>query len=365
MIVNCTISGNVSADIGGGIYCDHYSYPTITNCTVSDNSARVGGGIWCHYYSSATITDCIVSGNSARYDSGGIHLGWYSNATITDCVITGNAAGLGWEPGFETDGGGGIDFYYIDPEAIVANCTITDNTAPYGGGIQCQNYYSSPTITDCTIAGNTAVERGGGICSWWTCEPIISNCIISGNTADEGGGIYAHGNVAFESATIIHCTITENTAVSGGGIAVWAPNGPTITNCILWNDSASTGPEVYEYSGSPVITYSDVQGGWPGTGNIDVDPLFVGGGDYHLMAGSPCIDTGTNAGIFTDMDGDVRPQGTGFDMGADEFVPGGCPLQIVPISHAPLTLYLVPALVAAFLGRRLYCRKRSGRDQGM
>ena len=69
--------------------------------------------------------------------------------------------------------------------------------------------------------------------------------------------------------------------------AVWAPNGPTLTNCILWGDSASADPEIYVYSGSPDIIFSDVEGGWPGTGNINANPLFAGVGDFHLAGGSP------------------------------------------------------------------------------
>jgi len=72
------------------------------------------------------------------------------------------------------------------------------------------------------------------------------------------------------------------------------------------------------------ITYSDIQGGWPGEGNIDAEPLFVDpdSGDYHLTDYSPCI----GAGIMTtdvpteDFEGDPRPNPTESnpDMGADE-----------------------------------------------
>ncbi len=54
-------------------------------------------------------------------------------------------------------------------------------------------------------------------------------------------------------------------------------------------------------------------------GNINADPLFVGSGDYHIQAGSPCIDTGSATGAPSDdIDGDSRPQGAGYDMGSDE-----------------------------------------------
>jgi len=68
------------------------------------------------------------------------------------------------------------------------------------------------------------------------------------------------------------------------------------------------------------VTYSNIEGGFPGEGNIDADPLFVDieNGDYHLQRGSPCIDSGTNTGLTEDFDGNDRPVGD-YDMGAFEF----------------------------------------------
>jgi hypothetical protein len=64
---------------------------------------------------------------------------------------------------------------------------------------------------------------------------------------------------------------------------------PVISNCIIWGDSLE---EIA--GGSPVITYSDIQGGWAGDGNFDENPHFIGqyGGDYHLRFSSNCIDAG-------------------------------------------------------------------------
>ena len=78
---------------------------------------------------------------------------------------------------------------------------------------------------------------------------------------------------------------------------------------------------------SASITYSDIKGGWPGAGNIDADPLFVreddllhtGEWNFHLYLASPCVDSGTDAGIYTDLEGRVRPLMAGFDMGAYEY----------------------------------------------
>ena len=181
-----------------------------------------------------------------------------------------------------------------------------------GGGIFCLD--SSPTISNCTISGNTA-DLCGGIGSEYSFL-TITNSTISGNSADfEGGGIC----FSQSEPRILHSTISDNSAGSAGGGILCVNSDPIITNCILWGDSAPHEPEFYVLSGSPVVTYSDVQGGWSGEGNIDADPLFAGGEDFHLTLSSPCIDSGTDAGVYMDLDGEVRPLGAGFDMGADEY----------------------------------------------
>ena len=100
---------------------------------------------------------------------------------------------------------------------------------------------------------------------------------------------------------------------------------PTVTNCIVWGN---TPDEIRVEGGSPAFTFCNVQGGFGGEGNIDADPLFVGGDDYHLTAGSPCIDVGSNAAPElpdTDFEGDSRiinGDSVGVatvDMGADEY----------------------------------------------
>jgi hypothetical protein len=180
---------------------------------------------------------------------------------------------------------------------------VNRNTAFVGGGINC--YTSAPTITNCTVVENSSAN-GGGVSCLNSSSPNIRNCTISANLADDGGAIRSVGS-----------------------------SSPIIIDSILWSDSATNrGPEISLFENSSLtVSYSDVEGGqaaayvesgcalnW-GSGNVDADPLFVGNSDYHLTPGSPCIDTGTDAGVYDDIDGDIRPQGAQFDIGADEFAP--------------------------------------------
>jgi hypothetical protein len=115
----------------------------------------------------------------------------------------------------------------------------------------------------------------------------------------------------------------------GGALSSNGPYGSaTITNSILWGNTADV--DSNEIYGSATVNYSDIAGGWSGTGNRNADPLFVN--NYHINVNSPCIDVGNSNGTYTgqkDIDGDNRVidisgKGDGVvdvDMGADEYNP--------------------------------------------
>jgi hypothetical protein len=102
----------------------------------------------------------------------------------------------------------------------------------------------------------------------------------------------------------------------------WETTYPTITNTILWGNTADIGNnQIYNRDGAaPIITYSDIEGGYNGTGNIDLDPRFASEyDDLHQWANSPVIDAGMNVGCpGFDLDGVPRPIGGTCDMGAYE-----------------------------------------------
>jgi parallel beta-helix repeat protein len=299
-LTDCTITGNANGDFGAGVDC-YDSDPTLTNCTIAGNTAAYGGGALHCLHASPTLTNCTISNNFGGASGGGVYCRLDSSPTLTDCTITGNTS---------TNCGGGI--FCQDATATLANCTVAGNTAGYGGGVDCLSSVS-PMLTNCAITGNSAAYRGGGL-RCYESSPTLTNCIITGNRAEGGSGGGMHCEYD-SNPSLTNCTVTGNTAEAGGGLACSQYSSPTLTSCILWADTPG---EIYADSGSPVVAYCDVQGGWTGEGNINADPLFVDpvgpdgvpatqDDDFRLSPGSPCIDAGDSTAVpldVADLDGD-------------------------------------------------------------
>lgn len=256
---------------------------TITNGNAATGN---GGGIDCTLESGPTIRNCVLAHNSSYAQGGGIACRGFSNALISRCTFIGNIA-YGYYEGSE---GGGLCCFLSNP--TVRSCVFIDNESLWGGGIAFSG--SRSTITNCKFYNNTAYLGGGAV-----------YCAVG-------------------DATITNCTMANNTASVGGALVTagaYLPSNPVLTNCILWNNQPE---EIVNGIGTVTVTCSDVQGGWPGAGNIDVYPDFadLDSGDLHLHWNSPCIDTGSETALglpAKDFEGDPRLAGATVDMGADEF----------------------------------------------
>jgi len=333
-LTNCTFSGNW-AYYGGGMY-NSVSQPTLTNCTFSENSVRDSAGGMYNADSSPRLTNCTFTGNSAEADAGGMK-NHYSSPTLTNCVFSGNSAGHSG-----LDSGGGISNVYSSP--MLTTCTFSRNLGKFGGGMDnlessptltnCEfrgnsadncgggmlNRRSSPTLTNCTFSENSAgLYYGGGMYNIVSSNPTLTNCTFSGNSAyRDGGGMYNYES----SPTLANCTFSGNSSGDlGGGIYNWTNSNSTVTNCIFWGNTAPSGAQIYnDGTSSLTITYSDIQGRWPGIGNIDDDPLFVDADgpdniagteddNLRLLPDSNCIDAGDNNSVpadTADLDGDAN-----------------------------------------------------------
>ena len=203
---------------------------------------------------------------------------------------------------------------FYDSTTVVKNFTIQNGRWTRGSGIYLKAD-NQVLLQDLIIKDNYQYEPnrkysvfgGAGIHLDINSSPIMRNILITNNYAEsKGGGIFLYNGC---EPILENVTITNNTSeIAGGGISSEDSSNPSLLNCILWNNSPQ---EISIFSASINITYSDIQNGWVGVGNIDSNPLFVApaNGDYHLSADSPCIDAG-------DPTSPLDPDGTIADMGA-------------------------------------------------
>ena len=189
-------------------------------------------------------------------------------------------------------------------------------------GVVDLSYKYNVQLSNITLSGGATRngEDGGGIyCNG--SYAALDHVVITDNTSsDKGGGIYIYSS----NIDMQHVTITENLAASSGdGIYASLYSTLNINNSIIWNNDIA---EIFIYT-IIEISYSDIQGGYSGPGNISIDPLFLApeNGDFSLswlnypvedLTKSPCIDTGN---IGTSYYCGEAP-----DMGAIEFITIEC-----------------------------------------
>ncbi|MDY7076943.1 MAG: CehA/McbA family metallohydrolase, partial [Chloroflexota bacterium] len=229
--------------------------------------------------------------------------------TIEGLRITGgDAGGLGGGPA-GGDAGGGM--YVISATANIKSNWVFSNTAGYGGGLYLASEDS--TMVNNLVTDNQANSQGSGLYVRGGSPQLIHTTLarngsagITAGTGGDGSGIYVtgygpdHGTVALTNTILLSHTV---------GITVTSGNTATL-EATLWGSGSWANGSDWGGTGT-VITGTRNTWGTPAFANPD-------GGDYHIGVDSAALDAGVGAGVNDDMDGDPRPMGRSYDVGADE-----------------------------------------------
>jgi CSLREA domain-containing protein len=327
-----TDSESIGGKVGGGILSTTFGTVTITGCVISGNTAGAGGG----FYKSgaggtANISNTTFSSNSAVTTGGGIYnsgSGSFGTVSLTNCTVSGNtahdAAGI-----FNT---GKVN---LTNSTVSGNASSAGAGSPSGtvGAIYNRSVLN---VTNSTISGNSATDSsgvgaiGGGIYNYSAGTTNLTNATISGNTASSTGSVHDGGGVYNDFGTVNskNTIIAKNTAVNGpdffGTLSSQGYN--LIGNNSGANITSTTGDQI----GTSTSPIDPILGPLQNNGG----PTFT----QELFTGSPAIDAGaaatdpaTGAAISTDQRGFPRPVdnpsvtnavgGDGSDIGAFELQP--------------------------------------------
>ncbi|MHC4100922.1 MAG: GC-type dockerin domain-anchored protein [Planctomycetota bacterium] len=255
-----TITGGL-AEQGGGMF-NLGSSPTVRNCIFTGNEAEIAGAMRNRYDSSPFIDGCSFVDNDAALAGGGV-INSEGQPVFRDCLFLGNDGQMGIGAAANLNGDGGIPTF--------VNCRFIQNHAGW-------------------VAG--AVDDGAGA--------AFVNCVFSRNVTEGPPNELGALTTVHGQPLLVNCTFSGNT---GTGLSNIYYAEITVRNSIVWGNSAGS------IDGGGNFAYCDVEGGRPGPGNIDADPLFVqpGTDNVRLAAGSPCLNAGSNAELppdELDLDGD-------------------------------------------------------------
>lgn len=272
------------------------------------------------------IKTTIIDGSNPIYSDSASCVSFRSGegpeAEIQGFTITGGT-GTKWidpnNPGYIWRGGGGVFTFKSSPTIknnIIVNNNVTNITGvsgAQGGGTL--SYDGNPLILNNLIMQNEA-RYGAGIVIDYS-GGVIKNNIIYKNIGGQdygGGGFWSIGNgsspIIVENNHIIENSVsgTSSYGGKGGAMFIWMCVA-TVRNNIIWGNTQSSGGPIAQVDGGVAdVTYSDVEGGFTGVGNISDNPEFSDS-NFCLMPNSHCIDAGNPDLIYNDVE---DPNNSGF-----------------------------------------------------
>lgn len=265
---------NCSDSIGAAVAIQNSS-PLLSQCAIENCRANSGGAVY-------------IGGGTPRFSK---------------VSFTRNHAILG---------GGAV--YSDQGSPIFEQCSFQSNATRAMGGAA-NMHGGAPSFLGCSF-GDGASDFGGAALSLFGTQGSLINCSFTQNVALQNGG--ALDLRESSQVQIVNCTFAANLSHRGAG-AIYASGDShaQVRNSILWSNPSTP------LMGDIEVSYSCIEGGRPGQGNTDDDPMLVDamGQDLHLVLGSPCIDTAgpLDLKINGDLEGRPRRLGSAVDMGAYEF----------------------------------------------
>jgi hypothetical protein len=369
-IADCQIRANAAysstagwkAGLGGGLYLRDCPGPMLRGNTVVDNIGSLsghgyGGGLYLLNCEGAQLRANVVRGNTgasangygggvnmsncehvvveanifqdnegsygANYYGGGLYLLRANDALVAHNTFLGNVGGSAWS------WGGGLYLDMGDNVRIAAN-TFQDNVAStwqgWGGGLYLNSGWQV-TLEGNVFRHNRGTSRGtqlswggGAYLTGRGSYTLINNAFVENEVTTSGSGLY----VEEATARLLHNTFSANLGGDGSGICITGTYSfVTATNTIVAGHAVGVNVTA---GGSAVLDTTlwhgngaDWLGGITHSGDVTGDPLLAADG-YHLTRLSPAVDQAVNAGVTTDIDGQRRPGGAGYDIGADEYM---------------------------------------------
>ena len=332
---------NGYGDRGGNAYIEG-GHARLLGLLFQGGNALRGGGLYLRE-SQALLSGVVIQGNQAE-EGGGMYVEGGAPALLGG-IVQGNTA----------ERGGGL--YSLNGAIRMAGTWVVSNTAGQAGGA----FYLDgpltflpediPILANSYLRHNRAVDGGAGY-FYLSVAGLVNNVIADNQAAGHGGALYLWAS--FPQG--FHNTIAQNAGPEGLYLthrpgSLWPPlppipSLPTFTNTIIVSHTVGVYVESTGWP-PPLENRATLRGTlWWGNGsdtagpgefdlgntNVYSAPLFTCLGDppacpnpYHLQDQSPAVDTGVpialtlpGSDLFVDIDGQLRPSGAGFDLGADE-----------------------------------------------